>query len=144
MTYERRAMERPLSPQNALVLTMVLVSAATGDMSDEELGMMGRIVRQLPVFKDFDIDSLPEVGRQGAEMLREDDGLDSVMEAIAEALPTRLRETAYALACDVAAADSKLDQEELHLLEIIRHSLGIDRLNAAAIERGTRARFQTL
>lgn len=137
-------MERPLSPQNALVLTMVLVSAATGDMSDEELGMMGRIVRQLPVFKDFDIDSLPEVGRQGAEMLREDDGLDSVMEAIAEALPTRLRETAYALACDVAAADSKLDQEELHLLEIIRHSLGIDRLNAAAIERGTRARFQTL
>ncbi|MGF1561218.1 MAG: tellurite resistance TerB family protein [Geminicoccaceae bacterium] len=137
-------MERPLSPQNALVLTMVLVSAATGDMSDEELGMMGRIVRQLPVFKDFDIDSLPEVGRQGAKMLREDEGLDSAMEAIAEALPTRLRETAYALACDVAAADSKLDQEELHLLEIIRHSLGIDRLNAAAIERGTRARFQTL
>ena len=36
------------------------------------------------------------------------------------------------------------DEEELQLLELLRHRLGIDRLVAAAIERGARARFQTL
>jgi uncharacterized tellurite resistance protein B-like protein len=57
------------------------------------------------------------------------------------ALPDRLRETAYALACDVVAADGTAAQEELRLLEIMRHSLDIDRLNAAAIERGAAARY---
>ena len=56
------------------------------------------------------------------------------------ALPDRLNETAYALACDVAAADGKLEETELRLLEEIRYELVLDRLHAAAIERGARAR----
>ena len=52
----------------------------------------------------------------------------------------RLFETAYALSCDVAAADGTLDESELRLLEEIRYELTIDRLHAAAIERGARAR----
>ena len=53
-------------------------------------------------------------------------------------------ETAYALACDVAAVDGEATQEELRVLELMRHRLNIDRLIAAGIERGARARFQTL
>ena len=54
-----------------------------------------------------------------------------------------MRETAYALCCDVAAADGHAFQAELQFLLELRHELGIDRLHAAAIERGTRfaARF---
>ncbi len=59
-------------------------------------------------------------------------------------LPYKLYETAYALACDVAAADGKLEQPELRLLEEIRYELNIDRLNAVAIEVGARARHTTL
>ena len=55
-------------------------------------------------------------------------------------LPERLFETAYAIACDVAAADGKLRESELRFLEEIRYELEIDRLHAAAIERGARAR----
>jgi tellurite resistance protein len=55
-------------------------------------------------------------------------------------LPEHLNETAYALSCDVAAVDGKLQDSELRLLEEIRHELTIDRLHAAAIERGARAR----
>ena len=55
-------------------------------------------------------------------------------------LPERLFETAYALACDVAAADGTLAESELRLLEEMRYELNIDRLHAAAIERGARAR----
>jgi tellurite resistance protein len=63
---------------------------------------------------------------------------------VRDALPDRLWETAYALACDVAAADGSLGQEELRLLAEVRHELNIDRLHAAAIERGARARHLTL
>jgi hypothetical protein len=77
-------------------------------------------------------------------LLDADDGLDRAFEVIRGALPPRLRETAYALACDVAAADGEPHQEVIRLLEMLRHRLDLDRLIAAAIERGARARFTHL
>ena len=66
------------------------------------------------------------------------------LDAIKAALPAKMRETAYAIACDLVAADGEATQEELQILELIRHRLNIERLVAAAIERGARARFQTV
>jgi hypothetical protein len=67
-----------------------------------------------------------------------------VLKLIEDNLPARLHETAYALACDVAAADETVSQEELRLLEMLRHRLSVGRLPAAAIERGARARHLRL
>jgi hypothetical protein len=61
---------------------------------------------------------------------------------VREALEPRLRETAYALACEVVAADRFAEQDSLRMLEFVRSELHIDTLVAAAIERGARARFQ--
>jgi len=66
------------------------------------------------------------------------------MTLLDDVLPERLRATAYALACDVAASDGAAAIEELRLLEIMRHRLGVGRLTAAAIERGARARYTRL
>ena len=128
----------------ALVYPMVLVSAADGSMSDAELARIGEIVRTLPVFKNYDRNQLARTAEDCAELLAAEDGLDTVLGLVAESLPEKLRETAYALACDVAAADLHIDQETLRLLEILRHRLGVGRLAAAAIERGARARHATL
>jgi hypothetical protein len=49
-------------------------------------------------------------------------------------------ETAYALSCDVIAADGRAREVELRMLEEVRDELHIDRLHAAAIEWGARAR----
>ena len=127
--------------QAALIYAMVMSSAADSDMTDSELARIGEIVSHLPVFATFDIERLPEITADCAELLADDDGLDKAFEAMRGALPDRLRETAYALACDVVAADGSAAQEELRLLEILRHALDIDRLNAAAIERGAAARY---
>lgn len=124
----------------ALIYTMVLVAAADADMTDRELGTIGEMVRFLPVFRDYGTDGLPEAAGACAELLQRDDGLDRALDEIYAALPEHLRETAYALACDVVAADGKASQEELRLLEMIRHRLEVGRLAAAAIERGARAR----
>ena len=135
-------MTAPISQHAALIYTMVLLSAADRDMKDAEMSIIGDILRHLPVFKGYDITSLPTTAAACAEALDDDDdGLEHVLALIAAALPAKLREAAYALACDVAAADGTVTQEESRLLELIRHRLDIERLVAAAIERGARARF---
>jgi tellurite resistance protein len=130
-----------ISSQDALIYTMVMVSAADSEMTDAEVSTIGEIVSHLPVFRSFDRDSLSRIAAACADLLQQEDGLDVVLAAIKAALPPRLRETAYALACDVVAADAQASQEELRLLELIRHRFDVDRLTAAAIERGARARY---
>jgi tellurite resistance protein len=128
---------------SALIYTMVLAAASDADMNDAEMTRIGEIVRYLPVFKDFDIKLLPRTAAECAEILDDEEGLDKALDLIKQTLPPKLRETAYALACDVIAADRTADQEELRLLEMIRDRLGIDPLAAAGIERGARARHMT-
>jgi len=128
----------------ALIETMFLVSAADEDMTDAELRTIGEIVSYLPIFRDYDRSKLEATLGECAELLGNPDGLETGLENIKAALPTRLYETAYALACDVVATDGEATEEELRILELLRDSLGIDRLIAASIERGARARYMTL
>ena len=137
--------EKPMIDHHAaLIYTMVLVSAADTDMTDAELQIIGDVVNHLPVFRDYDRKRLTKDLKECAQLLGRDDGLEQSLKAIKTALPQKLRETAYAIACDVAAADGETSQEVLRLLEILRHRFGIDRLVAVAIERGTKARFTTV
>ncbi len=128
----------------ALIYVMVLMSAADNDMTDKELFTIGEIVKTLPVFGGLDIEKLPDTAEACADLLAKDNGLESVLKFIAEKLPARLHETAYALACDIAAVEGRLRSEEIKLLEFLRHRLEIGRLPAAAIERGSKARYQIL
>ena len=112
--------------------------------TDAEFRTIGSIVKQLPVFKKFELDKLPETTAACAERLAEPNGLEKTLEEIVSSLPQRLHETAYALACDVAAADIHASQEELRLLELLRNRLDIGALEIAAIERGARARYAVL
>ena len=129
---------------SALIYAMVLASAADREMTDTELRRIGQIVDRLPVFDDFDTDALAARAAECAELLNAEDGLEALIEAISGALPQKLRETAYALACEIVVADGKVAQEEVRLLEMLAEGLPIDRLAAAAIERGARARHMRL
>lgn len=133
-----------LDPHRALIYTMVIVSAADSDLPDAELQTINDIVGHLPVFRNFDRSALPALLNDCAELLGHEKGLDDTLAAIKEGLPPKLRETAYAIACDLVASDGEATQEELRVLELIRHRLTIDRLVAVAIERSSRARFQTV
>ncbi len=128
------------SAQDSLVALMVAVSASDEDIRTAELVKIQSAVNILPVFAGFDIDRLGVISQTVFDLFEQEDGLDALFGLIREALPERLYETAYALACDVAAADGTLEEAELRLLEEIRYELNIDRLHAAAIERGARAR----
>jgi tellurite resistance protein len=133
-----------ISHHAALIYAMVLVSASDRNMTDAEMRKIGEIITGLPVFADYNQDLLAQTTASCAEFLDDENGLDKALAVVAEALPPRLRETAYALACDVAAADERVEIEESRMLELIRDRLGIEPLVAAAIERAARARFATV
>lgn len=129
-----------MSPQDCLVAIMVAVSASDENIRTSELVKIQSIVNTLPVFSKYDIDRMKTVSQVVFDLFEQEDGLDAMFGLVRDNLPERLFETAYALACDVAAADGRIEETELRLLEEIRYELNIERLHAAAIERGARAR----
>lgn len=137
--------EQPsISPQDALVALMIAVSISDENIRTSELVTIERIVNHLPVFAEYDADRLSVVSQIVFDLFEEEDGLDALFGLITDALPEQLYETGYALACDVAAADGLLQQTELQMLMEVRYQFNIDRLHAAAIERGARARHMVV
>jgi tellurite resistance protein len=133
-----------LNPHTALIYLMVIVSAADRDMTDAELRRIGDTTRTLPVFQGFDEEELLPAAQECAALLAKEDGLNRVMTIIVASLSSKLAPTAYAVACEIAAADGHLEYEELAILQLVRRALQIDNLTAAAIERGVSARNQRL
>ena len=133
-----------LSPQDALVSIMIAEGASDQGVTNVEFASIVKIVEHLPIFKDYDSSRIKIIAATVYELFEEEDGLDALFGLIKAALPEKLYETAYALACDVAASDGKLPEVQLRFLEEIRHELNIDRLHGAAIERGARARHMLL
>ena len=132
------------STHEALIYLMVITSASDRDMTDIELARIGDVVRSWPVFEDFKQDRLIAIAQDCQKMLHEKDGLEGVLERVGEALPERLRDTAYAAAFEVAAVDLEMRMEELRVLQLIRRELDLDTLTVAAIARGAKARLRTL
>jgi hypothetical protein len=133
---------KTISHHAALIYGMVVVSASDGVMSEKEIKTIGVLVKSLPVFRDFDYHNLVHMSQECAAILSEKDGLSAVLGLMKEALPDHLRETAYWLGLEIALADSRVALEEVRVLDMIRRSLGIERLEAAALERAARARYQ--
>nr|WP_281436091.1 tellurite resistance TerB family protein [Aestuariivirga sp. YIM B02566] len=126
-----------------MIYVMVTTAGVQGDIGDRELKAIGRIVKQLPIFRAFDADKLTHVAQECGEILQDKEGLEAVFGLAAEALTPKLRETAYALAVEIAASDLAVGKEELRFLAMLRDHLGLDKLVTAAIERGAIARYQT-
>ena len=137
-------LETPLTAQDALAALMIAVSASDADIRTAELVEINNAINMLPVFAGYDLERLPRLSQMVFELLEPEDGLEALFGLIREALPERLFETAYALSCDVVAADGQIASPEARMLEEIRYEFEIDRLHAAAIERGARARHLTL
>jgi len=132
------------TPEDALIAVMVAVSASDENIGTAELVTIEAMVNHLPVFAKYDPDRIKHVSQAVFDLFGVEEGLDALFGLVRDNLPEKLWETAYALACDVAAADGALRESELRLLEEMRYELNIDRLHAAAIERGARARHMVL
>jgi uncharacterized membrane protein YebE (DUF533 family) len=131
-----------LSPQEALVYTMVAAAEADHEIVDAEINLIGDLGNHLPIFRTMDRAALTRSATACSEMLNAPGGRERLFSLIREALPRPLRDTAYALACDVIAVDSRLQRSEMHTLEWLRSELEVDAAMARAIEQVAEVRFQ--
>lgn len=131
-----------ISAQEALVYTMVAVAEADREIADAEIDLIGDLVNHLPIFKGVDRATMTAMATRCSEMLAQAGGSDKVFALIRQALSMSLRDTAYALACDVIAVDSRLNRAEMRILENIRAQLEVDPAMARAIERVAEVRFK--
>lgn len=132
------------SAGDALVAVMVAVSAADQNMRMAELLAIQRIVDHTPIFADYDEDRIRAISQTVISLFEEEDGLDALFGLVRDALPERLFETAYVLACDVASADGRVSEGEAAMLQEIRDQLTVSRLHAAAIELAAQLRHRRL
>ena len=137
-------MTEPLNHHVALIYVMVTMSAVDRTMTDAEIARIGEIVSHLPVFRDFDQENLVKTAENCGEILSAEGGLEHVLFLIRSNLPKKLRETAYAVALEIAAADLDVKPEEMRFLEMLRDKLELEHLTTTGIERGIRARNMVL
>jgi tellurite resistance protein len=135
-------MSGTISTEQALIYTMVTMSGVEGKVNAIELAEIRQLVQTLPIFRNFDEHRLMMVAQEAGEILQEPEGLTAILGLVKQALSPRLRETAYALAVEVAASDLAVGKEELRFLAMLRDALGLDKLVTAAIERSAIARYQ--
>jgi len=134
---------KSLTPQEAIIYLMVMVSASDRDMVDPELSRIGAIVRTLPAFRKFDEARTVDVARACQRWLQRENGFDEILDAAAVAIPVEAYDTAYALAVDIAVADLQVEPEELKMLHILRGRLGVDKATVAAIHLAAKVRHRS-
>ncbi|MGB2722783.1 MAG: tellurite resistance TerB family protein [Rhodococcus sp. (in: high G+C Gram-positive bacteria)] len=135
-------MTNQLNPQQALIYAMISMSAVDNKMSNVELGRIGSMARQLPVFATYDENLIVDDGKDCAAVAAAPDGLQRILDLMTASIPDRLRETAYMLCCEVAAIDGRLNEEEIRFLQLLAGALRLDRLTCVALERAAAARYQ--
>lgn len=131
----------PASIQDALIHLMVVTASSDNGISSRELAQIDNLVARTPVFAGYDRSRITEVAN-GAVDQANANGIEPVVHAAIAMIPSRLQDTAYALAVEVAVVDLHLPQEELRFLEMVRDRLELDRLTTAAIEASARARMR--
>lgn len=130
-----------VGPQSALIYVMVVAALADHTLKKAELRTIEDVVKMLPIFKGFSATHFKVDFDNCISLLEQDEGVETVLELVAEALPAKLKYTAYALACEVIAAGRTVELVELEWLALLRNRLKIDALNASAIEAAIRARY---
>ena len=129
-----------LTPQEALIYAMVTVAAADRTISEHELARINTMVRELPAFHGIGESWLSHEAQNCGRVLAKPDGIQTVVGMIVDGVPESLRETAYALAAEVAASDLKIRDDERNFLTLLAEGLNIDPLVRAALERSAHAR----
>lgn len=129
-----------LSPQEALIYAMVTAAASDWTIADIEIARMHSLVRELPAFRGLDETWFNREARECGKILSRPDGIKNVVRLIAEVLTGELRETAYALAAEVAASDLALKDDERNFLALLADGLQLDDLVRAALQRSAYVR----
>ena len=121
-----------LDADDAFIALLIGAMDASGHVSAEEAARAHNIIWSMRRFRHR---SGETVGRKIERMrtLVEKQGASSVIEAAARKIPTRLRQSALAVAADLVLVDGRMERLEGRFLRQLAADLGLDRRTAENI-----------
>lgn len=103
---------------------LIAAAASDGHISDDEIGTINVTVNRMRLYQE-------QSGSQFSAMIDKllgilkRQGPNSLLSRSAEALPSALRQTAFAVVADLIFADGSVEDEEKVILESIQNALSI-------------------
>ncbi|MBI1649658.1 tellurite resistance TerB family protein [Hyphomicrobium sulfonivorans] len=133
-----------LTPQEALIYAMFAAAASDRTVSQPELLRINSMVAELPAFRSLGGDWMSREAQDCGRLLSKPDGMGKVVQMIVDALSPDLRETAYALAAEVASSDLAIKDGEREFLKLLEEALQLDPLLKAALEKAAVVRHRSI
>ena len=122
--------ETLLTPADAIMAVAIMAVSADGKLKKKEIEDLQGVLVSSPLFEEVE-DAGDYMGCIASAIA--DKGRDAVLETAAALLTPSLRETAYAWAVYMVAADRKLVTPEHRFLEALRKKLGLHGVLAGKI-----------
>ncbi|NSL71574.1 Tellurite resistance protein TerB [Hyphomicrobium sulfonivorans] len=123
---------------------MFAAAASDRTVSQPELLRINSMVAELPAFRSLGGDWMSREAQDCGRLLSKPDGMGKVVQMIVDALSPDLRETAYALAAEVASSDLAIKDGEREFLKLLEEALQLDPLLKAALEKAAVVRHRSI
>ncbi len=120
---------------------MTLSAAIDGTISEKELNSINFFVNTLPVFKNFDKDSLPKKMNECMQLIEAEESFENILDAINSNLEKELKRTAFILSIEIMMTEMNIDEEAVRFLDIFGNILELTELEIAASKFLIRAKY---
>lgn len=104
-----------LGPAEAFAAVMLIVVAADGYLSNEEISLLNTVLGRMKLFRSYSGDVMRRMFDKLGNLLRRE-GNEALFNAAMATLPHDLYETTFAIATDLVLADGEVSPEEEALL----------------------------
>lgn len=116
--------DRELSKPEAFAGVLLSAVASDGHISDEEVRGLCTILGRMRMFDNWTGDKFNSMINRLLGMLKRE-GPENVLSRCAPVLPDKLRETAFANACDLLLADGGIEEAEKVFLDSLQKKLQV-------------------
>lgn len=121
-----------LTNEESLIGIIVSITAADGDISDEEMTDLKSIINKSKTISTLDDKSFSSAVDKVFRVLR-NKGVNYLLELSIVGLNENLHEGLFCLACDLAYSDGYIEKAEENILEILKEKFNISDENAINI-----------
>jgi len=111
-----------LGPAEAFAAIMLVVVAADGYLSNEEISLLNTVLGRMQLYRSYSVDVMRRMFDKLCNILKRD-GHDVLFNAAMATLPHDLYDTTFAIATDLVLADGQVTQEEEALLDSLRRAM---------------------
>jgi len=124
--------DKPLNASEGFAGIALCAVAADGVITEEEAFSLGANMMTKKLYSEMSERDLNEIFRKLIKIVQKD-GLPTLIQKSAEAVPAELKPTAFAVATDLLLADGVFEESERKFLESLQKALGISDTDALKI-----------